>query len=760
MGWREGGRMRASRVALWAALGLAIFTLLGASASPVGAQGDGWTEIGRGRNYIEYQRGSQFRQEIFGGPIFTQADNGDWVSYIFEDLGDRYQVQHPYASIKFFDYYSEIWTENFENVIIYNDQWGVESWQVNKWKDVGFWGIVRSYEIVSDNELRIIRTGETTIGQRKETYIFRQGSPVKISIEQTCDDAETVRFVWKPSGIVATAENINKDNENRASHLTYWDENSWVGSLAWFDEFEVVNNIDVVCETHAQGRKATITFGNFEIGAGENAVLDPTETFYSLTGDGYIYTTCDPTYSSAHDQASGDIINNTALWLKIGQENSATGDYSIWRTFVLFDTSSLPDSAVITGATLSLFGWGDLSSADFDVVVQNGQPTYPHDPLEIGDYFYAHYSGNGGSFNTSGFTTGDYNDITLNENARTNWIRKDNLTKLALRNSNDIDNTAPSGQEYITVYSSDKGSGYQPRLTVSWETALPQPYDLKVEDQTSPQRLTTLTPEFSFIYFDNEGDNMKRWRIQVGTSAGDNSMWDNMTTENAENGATITVTYGGTALSRGVQYHWRARAQDNNDNWGNWSENENFQINQLPTCSITAPPDGYDADVDEGIQFTSSASDPDNDSISSYCWDFGDLAGTSSEANPSYSYSTAGDYTATLYVSDGYENSSVASITVSVGGGAPPPPPPSDGGPGGPMIPIPSPGEIVRDVVEPEKNILFVRIFGIGPLTINPLMMLIALTVIARYKKKRASGIMWALIFVIIFGLAFGSRLV
>lgn len=42
-----------------------------------------------------------------------------------------------------------------------------------------------------------------------------------------------------------------------------------VGTFAWFGELEIIKNIDVVYDTHAQGRKAEITFGNFDVGAGE-----------------------------------------------------------------------------------------------------------------------------------------------------------------------------------------------------------------------------------------------------------------------------------------------------------------------------------------------------------------------------------------------------------------------------------------------------------------------------------------------------------
>ncbi len=745
----------------FAVLGAFLLCFTSVSAPSASAQDGDWVEIGRGRNYIEYQQGSEFRQEIFGGPIFTQADNGDWVSYIFEDLGDRYVVQHPHASVKFFDYYTEVWTEHFENVLIYNDQWKVESWQTNKWKDVGFWGIVRSHEIVSDNEIRLIRAGETTIGQRREIYTFRRGSPVKIRIEQTCDSAQTIRFSWRPSGIVAATEKTHKDDENRKSHLAYYDnENDWVGTLAWFDELEVVENIDVVCDTHAQGRKATVTFGSFEVGGGGTAVLDPTETFYSTANDGYLWD-YSASYSSAHDSSSAYDITSTTTTFTVGQK--FTGTYFVYRGFVFFDTSSLPDNAVITSATLSLRGEANFSDDDFDVVVQIGENydaenIYPHDPLQLGDYNYTHYSDNLGSFNTADFVNA-YHHIALSDNAD-NWIDKQGITKFCLRSKNDIDSIPPTGYEYVGFSASEKSS-QQPKLMISYYTKPLKALSPLCEDQTNPIKLTILTPRFNAIFnTDNASRKGDKVYIDVGTSENGFNMWSSGWTDITDidnNTRSENVIYNGSTLSRGTTYHWRIKFKDNENDVYDWSDSQTFKINQPPTCSITAPPDGYAADIDEGIGFASSASDNDGDSLT-YHWDFGDLAGTSSEQNPSYSYGSAGDYTATLYVSDGYEDSATASIIVSVGGGAPPPPPPGNGAPGWPAIP--PPGEIVRDIVEPEKNVLFVPLFGIGPLTINPLIILIAITLIARHKKKKASGIMWACLLAIGFLIFFGSRLV
>jgi len=98
--------------------------------------------------------------------------------------------------------------------------------------------------------------------------------------------------------------------------------------------------------------------------------------------------------------------------------------------------------------------------------VQNGQPTYPHDPIQTGDYYKGYYSGDGGSLNTSGFGNG-YNTITLSSDG-CDWINTTGWTKLCLRSSRDISRTTPTGNEYIRVYANEGGSGYQPKLVISY----------------------------------------------------------------------------------------------------------------------------------------------------------------------------------------------------------------------------------------------------------------------------------------------------
>ena len=180
-------------------------------------------------------------------------------------------------------------------------------------------------------------------------------------------------------------------------------------------------------------------------------VIDPTLTIFSLSSDGYVYASSTD-YNSAWIASTGTISSN-ASYISIGQRKALglPPSNSIYRGFLMFDTSEIPLNANITNATLSLYKKDDYSATDFILTLQDGQPTYPHNPLFPGDYNKSHYSGCGGELNTSNFVNG-WNNISLSE---LGWIQNGDITKFCLRSSRDINGTAPSGNEYVNVNSAD-----------------------------------------------------------------------------------------------------------------------------------------------------------------------------------------------------------------------------------------------------------------------------------------------------------------
>ena len=193
-------------------------------------------------------------------------------------------------------------------------------------------------------------------------------------------------------------------------------------------------------------------------------VQEKTVTVYSDLADGWIPSNLEANYQTAHDgityppQLGGDDIN-------IGQLFDAT--YYITKGYLFFDTSIIPINAKITSAILSIFVAGDLSETDFYIVIQDGQPNYPHSPLQGIDYNRIHYINNGGQVSTVGISTIAYTNIPLNSNGK-NWVNQGGMTKFCLRSSREIAGIVPTGNEWIAMWASEKGGNYRPKLTITY----------------------------------------------------------------------------------------------------------------------------------------------------------------------------------------------------------------------------------------------------------------------------------------------------
>lgn len=198
--------------------------------------------------------------------------------------------------------------------------------------------------------------------------------------------------------------------------------------------------------------------------------IDPSPTFTTSASDGFLYIS-EGVYNTAWTAAGADTVYYSSNSFIVGQLKSGS-TYYLDRAAVFFDTSSLPDAAVLTAGTLSLYGRVDDSDTNFDITVTNGQPTYPRNPMVVGDYNKTHYAGSGGTLTTVGFSITGYNNLALDATGLS-WISLTGTSKLVLRSSRDIAGTAPTGEENVTVWSYEKGTGYQPTLTLTYATTAP-----------------------------------------------------------------------------------------------------------------------------------------------------------------------------------------------------------------------------------------------------------------------------------------------
>jgi len=194
--------------------------------------------------------------------------------------------------------------------------------------------------------------------------------------------------------------------------------------------------------------------------------IDDSLTVYSATGDGY--TSYDNTnYTTCHDAPSGDTPDTSNIRLYHINQYAAL-NYTVRRSYTYFDTSPLGAGAVIS-ATLSLYGKSAPTETDAghpDIGVVQGVQDSPLAANDYGDN--EPYTTLGGNYiDVSAGFADQYNDITLNATGR-GWINKTGTTLFCTRARGDIDESTPTGSNIAVAYSADQGTGYQPKLVITY----------------------------------------------------------------------------------------------------------------------------------------------------------------------------------------------------------------------------------------------------------------------------------------------------
>jgi hypothetical protein len=149
--------------------------------------------------------------------------------------------------------------------------------------------------------------------------------------------------------------------------------------------------------------------------------------------------------------------------VRLHVQATAPDTYSIWRGYLLFDTSSIASDAVISDAYLTLYPNSKVITQDFDLVVQRDpNQVYPHDPLVANDYDPTHPYTSGPSYDGSLITPATSFNITLDPT----WIVKGGKTKLCLRTDKDISSTAPGSNKEGTLIIQSYAGAHPPELYV------------------------------------------------------------------------------------------------------------------------------------------------------------------------------------------------------------------------------------------------------------------------------------------------------
>lgn len=164
-------------------------------------------------------------------------------------------------------------------------------------------------------------------------------------------------------------------------------------------------------------------------------------------------------YSGARTTSTGQ--DDTDLW--VGQRFYLLF-YGVHRTFIKFDTSSIPAGSTINQVNMKLAVTTDASSTDFnlDIVKYDWSGT---DPIGTGNRETAFDGALSATKDvtwrsTSGMSTNTY---YTSPNMDTAWVELAGTTYYALRSQEDYNASAPSGDEYVII---DNPSGTKPPVLV------------------------------------------------------------------------------------------------------------------------------------------------------------------------------------------------------------------------------------------------------------------------------------------------------
>lgn len=337
----------------------------------------------------------------------------------------------------------------------------------------------------------------------------------------------------------------------------------------------------------------TYAYGNLALFFGTTGALtttfNPDGNPESTSVDGHVVRSLDPdivptesfsTIRSGAGNFAFDGGSNTSADLLADAVTSNTY-IELNRALLLFDTSSLPNDAVISAATLSIYVTYRINELSQSLNVTSGTPA-SNTALVTSDYAIANFGSTTFSTNVDmgTMTLNAYNAFILNGSGIA-VISLTGITKLAVRGSGDITNTAPTwvadGLSKVSFQTAENTN--KPKLVITYTSASSEA--AWTADPMTDQNFAIYAQSPIDAYFDTYANlaadgrefQMRRFQTifstvgdynaEVGFSAGEFSSFDNYLVDlSVESGVAYgddDAIYGSGVEYGGVQtrnYDW------------------------------------------------------------------------------------------------------------------------------------------------------------------------------------------------------------
>lgn len=348
----------------------------------------------------------------------------------------------------------------------------------------------------------------------------------------------------------------------------------------------------------------------------------PTDTF-NATADAHVGYVAGTSYPPG--PGNGTLTSApTGSQVLVQRVRQSSTDYRVYNGLLRFDTSLIPDGAIIQAALLNIVA-ANVNNADSRSLTAD---YFTWAAADSSAYSATAIGGAIDGFSLSSIATGSVTSFPLSS---VSGISKTGSTHLRLH----ISGGAPSGVDANYVaFAAIEGTNPEAQLVVTY-------YVPPTANFTSSG--SALSRTFTDTSTPPSGATIVGWAWNFGDGG-------TSTLQNPSH------TYAGVGT-----YSVTLTVTDSNGNTD--PETKSISItNQAPTANFSY------ITSDLTATFTDTSTDPDGSGdIVTRAWNFGD-GSTSSATNPAHTYASAGTYTVTLTVTDaaGATDPEVKSVTVSV----------------------------------------------------------------------------------------------